>query len=181
MDLLFAADVTILMALLVGATWSVAFPGRRIWPPPGRPSWQNWLTWICFALVFAFNAALFVLDWNSWRFGGNLRLLIGIPLALLGAALVTWGMATLGARNTSGLADRFVSSGAYKFTRNPQYVGDMILFVGLSIVANSLHLWITHLLLILVFLVTPLAEETWLEEQYGDRYLTYKRGTARFL
>jgi len=100
---------------------------------------------------------------------------------LLGALLAAWGIATLGARNTSGLADGFVSTGPYKFTRNPQYVGDMILFVGLSVVANSLYLWIAHILLVLVFLVTPLAEEMWLEEQYGGAYVSYKRGTAWFL
>jgi hypothetical protein len=35
----------------------------------------------------------------------------------------------------------------------------MILIVGLSIVANSLYLRITHILLIFVFTVTPMAEE----------------------
>jgi protein-S-isoprenylcysteine O-methyltransferase Ste14 len=181
MEVLFWADVIILMAMLFGATWSVAFPARRIWPPPGRSSWQYRLTWIGFILVFGFNAALFALDWNSWLFESELRFIIGAPIALLGALLVGWGMATLGARNTSGLADGFVAAGPYRFTRNPQYLGDMVLFVGLSVVANSLHLWIAHILLILVFLVTPLAEEMWLEEQYGDAYLKYRRGTARFL
>jgi protein-S-isoprenylcysteine O-methyltransferase Ste14 len=180
-DVLFAADVFVLMILLIGATWSVAVPSTRIWPPPGRASWQYRLTWLGFILTFTFNAALLVLDWNSWLFQSNLRFIIGIPVALLGGLLVVWGMATLGARNTSGLADGFVAAGPYRFTRNPQYLGDMVLFVGLSIVANSLHLWIAHILLILVFLVTPLAEESWLEDQYGDVYLKYKRGTSRFL
>jgi protein-S-isoprenylcysteine O-methyltransferase Ste14 len=57
----------------------------------------------------------------------------------------------------------------------------MILFIGLSLSANSLYLWITHSLTVLVFAVTPWAEEAWLEEQYGEEYLEYKRGTSRFL
>ncbi len=57
----------------------------------------------------------------------------------------------------------------------------MILFVGLSLIANSLYLWVTHVLTIMVFAVTPLAEETWLEDQYGEEYTEYKRGTSRFL
>jgi len=36
-------------------------------------------------------------------------------------------------------------------------------------------------LLIAVFAVTPLAEELWLEEQYGQEYVDYRRGTSRFL
>ncbi len=180
-DLLFIADVAILMALVSGAVWSVAFPAKRIWPPPGKGSWQSRLTWACFYLVFALNAGLLIVDWNSWVFESDLRFVIGVPLALIGALLVSWSVATLGTRNTSGLKDGFVSSGPYTFTRNPQYLGDMILFVGLSLIANSLYLWVTHVLTIMVFAVTPLAEETWLEDQYGEEYTEYKRGTSRFL
>ena len=35
---IFAADVAILFVMLGGAVWSVAIPGKRIWPPPGRGS-----------------------------------------------------------------------------------------------------------------------------------------------
>ncbi len=178
---LFLIDVVTLMALLFGAVWSVAYPAKQIWPPPGRRAWQYRLTWACFLLVFALNAALLILDWNSWLFGDDLRLVVGIPLALIGALLVSWGVASLGAGNTSGLKEGFVSAGPYRFTRNPQYLGDMILFVGLSVIANSLYLWIAHLLIIIVFAVVPLAEEMWLEDQYGETYVAYKRGTPRFL
>jgi len=127
------------------------------------------------------NAVLLVLDWNSWLFDYDLRLVIGIPFALIGTLLVSWGVTSLGAGNTSGLKDGLVSSGPYRFTRNPQYLGDMILFVGLSVIANSLYLWITHLLITIIFAVAPLAEEIWLEDQYGETYVQYKRGTSRFL
>ncbi len=180
-ELLFIADVAILMTLVMGAVWSVAFPARRIWPPPGKGSWQNRLTWTCFYLVFALNTALLIIDWNAWVFDSYHRFIIGVPLAVIGALLVSWGVATLGVRNSSGLKDGFVSSGPYGFTRNPQYLGDMMLFVGLSLTANSLYLWVTHALTIIVFAVAPLAEETWLQDQYGEEYLEYKRGTSRFL
>jgi len=178
---LFAVDVAILMVLLVGTIWSVAFPEKRIWPPPQKRSWQYILTWGCFYSIFALNAALFVLDWNSWMFSSPLRLVVGVPLALIGGLLVGWGVATLGVTNTSGLGERFVCSGPYRFTRNPQYLGDMILFFGLSMIANSLFLWVAHALIILAFAAAPLAEEPWLEDQYGDAYKEYKRNTSRFL
>jgi protein-S-isoprenylcysteine O-methyltransferase Ste14 len=178
---LFFVDVVILMVLLMGALWSVAIPSKRIWPPPGRRSWQYRLTWASFYLVFAINTVLFFLDWNTWVLKNTMRFIIGIPLAIIGVLLVSWGIAALGARNTSGIKDGFVMSGPYTFTRNPQYLGDMVLFLGLSIVANSLNLWIVHILLIMVFTITPLAEKPWLEEKYGQDYRQYKIETSRFL
>ncbi len=177
----FTTDVAILVLLLIGALWSVVNPAKRIWPPPKKASWQFWLAWILFYLVFGLNLFLLVFEWNSWFFTNDSRFIVGVPLALIGALLVTWGIRTLGTINTSGIRDRFVTTGPYAFTRNPQYLGDIILFLGLSIIANSLHLWITHALLILVFVATPLAEEAWLEVQYGEAYDKYRIRVSRFL
>ena len=178
---IFIFDVVLRYILLIGAAWSVALPARRIWPPPGRRSWQYRLTWACFYLVFPLNALLVMLNWNTWLFTEPSRLVLGIPVAAKGALLVAWGALTLGLRNTSGLRDGFVQSGPYRFTRNPQYLGDIVLFLGLSLAANSWVVWIVHGLLSLVFVIAPLAEETWLEEQYGDTYQDYKRRVSRFL
>jgi protein-S-isoprenylcysteine O-methyltransferase Ste14 len=179
--IVFVLDSAILYLLIFGAIFSVAYPNRRVWPPPKKLSWQYKLTWVCFYLVFLLNALLIIFDWNSGFMVDISRLVIGIPVTLVGALLVTWGFSTLGSRNTSGLQDKFVNTGPYRFTRNPQYLGDIIMFVGLSIVANSSYLWITHGLLILVFLITPFTEEVWLEDQYGDEYQNYKNNTSRFL
>lgn len=177
---LFAIDVVILLITLAGTLWSVVFPDRRIWPPPHRYSWQHVLSWACFFAVCGLNTGLLLLDWNSWIFKSDLRFIIGIPVALLGGLLAVWGVVTLGMMNSSGLKDGFVASGPYRFTRNPQYLGDNILFFGVSIIANSLLLWIAHALLILVFVVAPLTEERWLEDQYGQAYREYRRKIRRF-
>lgn len=180
-QIIFIVDVVILYILLSGTVWSVAFPKKRIWPPPKKESWQHRLVWTCFCLVFLSNALLFVFDWNSWILFDPTRFIIGTPLIIIGTLLLLWGINTLGVQNTSGLRDGLVQEGPHRFTRNPQYLGDMLLFIGLSLIANSLLLWITHGLLILVFLITPLAEEIWLEDQYGEAYQDYKQRTARFL
>ena len=87
----------------------------------------------------------------------------------------------MGVKNTSALKEGFVSTGPYRFSRNPQYVGDFFIFAGISIIANSELVLVTHMLTSLVFLVAPLAEEPWLEEQYGEQYISYRRDVTRFL
>ena len=178
---LFAIAVVLLFILLAGSVWSAVFPERRVWPPPRRYSWQHLLTWACFYTVCGCNVALLFMDWNSWIFPSDLRFIVGIPLMLLGGSLAVWGIVTLGVTSTSGLKGGFVSSGLYRLTRNPQYLGDIIFFVGLSAIANSSLLWSTHALLILLFVVAPLTEESWLEDQYEKAYREYRRDTPRFL
>jgi protein-S-isoprenylcysteine O-methyltransferase Ste14 len=179
--ILFYINIFDLFILMLGLLWSVFKPDQRIWPPPGKSSWQYILTWILFYLAFGLNTLLIILDWNNWIFPNPLRFLLGIPLILIGGSLLIWGIHHLGLQNTSGTVDGFIKTGPYRFTRNPQYLGDMILFLGLSIITNSVYLWITHILLILVLLITPLAEEECLRKQYGDDYLNYLEGTSRFL
>ena len=179
--ILFGVAVAILIASLAGAVWSAAVPARRIWPPPGRRSWQYFLTWAGFCAVCGINLLLLLVHWNSWVFQSPLRFVVGIPLALLGGMLAVWGMVTVGWKNTSGLKGGFVSDGPYRFTRNPQYVGGIVFFIGVGVIANSVFLWIAHLLLALVFVVAPLTEEPWLEEQYGNAYREYRRRVPRFL
>jgi protein-S-isoprenylcysteine O-methyltransferase Ste14 len=167
-------------ALLAGAAWCIALPERRIYPMARRDGWY-WTLWGLFALVFASNPLFVVLDWNTGVFGSPLRFWLAIPLVLLGGALVTWGMATLGARRTSGLPQGLVLEGPYRITRNPQYVGDFLLFVGVAVLADSGVVAVTHLLTALVLLLAPFAEEPWLEDQYGEGYVAYRRRVPRYL
>ena len=178
---LFYLDSLILIIMLFGVTWSIAKPGKRIWPPASKRSWQYQITWLFFYLVIGLNTLLIIFDWNTWRYSHPVRFILAIPVIIIGALLFFWGIQTLGTKNTSGVNSGFIQNGPYQFTRNPQYLGDMVMFLGLSIMTNSQYLWITHALLILVFTLTPLAEENWLEEEYGEDYLQYKNKTARYL
>ena len=177
---LFATDVAILIALLAGVLRSMLVPDKRIWPPPPRHFWQWVLTCTCCSAVYGLNLALLFLDWNAWRFPSYIRFVTGIPLTLLGGLIVVWGITTLGRKNTFGLKSGFVLAGPYRFTRNPQYLGSVMIFVGVSLIANSLFLWIAHALLSFVYVLAPIAEESWLEQQYGQAYHEYRRDIPRF-
>lgn len=179
-DILFFSNIAAHLVLILGLVWCIAVPARRIYPMT-RKTPIFYAMWGIFAFIFFTNPLFIFLDWNSGIWSGMDRLFIGVPLVLLGVGFLSWGFRTLGSKNTSGLRDGFIRAGAYRFSRNPQYVGDFAIFTGVTIISNSPLVMVTHLLTILVFLIGPLAEETWLEEQYGAEYLDYKTSVPRFL
>ena len=66
-------------------------------------------------------------------------------------------------------------------SRNPGYVGDLILMGGYVILTDSRLAGLLAIGAALWFLLAPLAEEPWLEAQYGDAYRRYKNHHPRFL
>jgi hypothetical protein len=56
-----------------------------------------------FYLALALNVSLLVLDWNNWIISKPVRFFVGIPVIVIGSLLVSWGFATLGIKNTSGM------------------------------------------------------------------------------
>jgi protein-S-isoprenylcysteine O-methyltransferase Ste14 len=180
-EIIFIADIGIHYVLLSAMIWSVAFPKRRIWPPPKKQSWQYIIIWSLFCLALVLNILLLVLDWDNWIISKPVRFFVGIPVIIIGSFFVSWGFATLGIKNTSGIKSQFIAAGPYRFSRNPQYLGDVILFAGIILFSNSLYVAIVHVLGGIVFLIAPLAEEMWLEQQYGNQYVQYKNTTVRFI
>lgn len=180
MNALVVANLVAQSALFVGAIWCIAFPARRIYPMSSRTIWY-YAMWLLFWFVLLTNPLFVVLDWNTGAWSSPLRLWLAVPLGLTGALLFGAGATTLGVKNTSGLRDGFVARGPYLLTRNPQYLGDILMFTGFSIAANSEVVLVTHAFTSLIFLVAPLAEEPWLETQYGETYLEYRREVPRFI
>jgi protein-S-isoprenylcysteine O-methyltransferase Ste14 len=68
----------------------------------------------------------------------------------------------------------------YFYTRNPQYLGDIILLIGLILFCNSLFLLIIFAIYIFTFLIMTFSEEKWLEKNYWSKYIEYKNKTTRF-
>ncbi len=161
--------------------WSIIFPLKRVWPPPLKNSWQYKIYWGIFYIMMILDFILTIQEFNSWIVPYKIRYFIGLPLILIGFSIMIFAVYTLGIKNTYGLENGFIEKGVYKYTRNPQYLGDIILFLGLTLFVNSLNLTILFLLTIIIFIFMPFSEEIWLEERYKDRYIEYKNRTSRFL
>ena len=119
--------------------------------------------------------------------GGDVaRAVIGIVALAIGAWLFWWGMATFARARTGILlqqpASRLVCSGPYRWTRNPQYVGYVVGYLGLSVLANTF--WPPLLLpvvLLLLWILVISREEKYLQGVFGSEYVDYCRRVSRWL
>jgi len=74
-----------------------------------------------------------------------------------------------------------VTGGTYRYSRNPTYFGQFLLFVGISIACIS---WIV-LLLVIIYILTANylinLEEDYCLEKYGDAYKKYMKRTPKWI
>jgi protein-S-isoprenylcysteine O-methyltransferase Ste14 len=179
----FAFGVTLACVIvLVGAVViSLLRPELRVWPPPGKGTWQYHLTlWPVIVGVLG-GIVLAWRDWNSFVWKGDERILVGGALIGAGLGLADWGVRSLGRIASSGLGGEFREAGPYRFSRNPQYVGDILATIGLAVVANSTLLWIAALIALVGLVLAPYAEEPWLRARFGESYEKYRVRVPRFL
>lgn len=169
------------LCLLAGILFSILFPNRRIWPPPKRKSWEFYISWTTSYLFLIGIIIVGVIDYNLFIFNLFHYKIIGFILLVFGLFIIIWGYYTLGIQQTHGLKGELVIDGPYKYSRNPQYLGIIILILGTTLIFNSLLFLLNGILGIICFLILPLAEEPWLKKQYGEEYERYKEIVGRFL
>ena len=171
------ADCLLLSAIGV----SIFFPKGRIWPPPKKDSWQQFLSWALFTIVMFGVPVIGVLDFQSLGYFHWSQLIIGGLLFLTGLGIDIWGTRTLTAQQSLGQKGKIITEGPYRYTRNPQYVGFIVLFAGIIIATASSMALITGAFAILLFFIIPFSEEPWLLQQYGETYAEYCRKVPRFI
>ncbi len=167
--------------LLTVVAVSIFFPKSRIWPPPKKDTWQQWLSWMLFTVVMFGVPLLGILDFRSLGIDYLIAFLVGGFLFTIGLGIDLWGTKTLSTQQSMGATVKIITAGPYRYTRNPQYVGFIILFGGIILLTASWMALVAGLFAILLFLVIPFSEEPWLKEQYGESYVEYCRMVPRFV
>lgn len=75
-----------------------------------------------------------------------------------------------------------ISTGVYRFTRNPMYVGMALLQIGIGVgLANGWVLALVPFVLAAVYRTAIRHEEGYLERKFGETYASYKRSVRRWL
>jgi protein-S-isoprenylcysteine O-methyltransferase Ste14 len=110
---------------------------------------------------------------------------LGYAFGLAGLALTSWGLVTLYRARTNILphkaADRLVVEGAFRFRRNPIYMGEVLILLGLAQATGNV--WFAVMAPIFAVAILQLAilpEELHLEARFGEEYLDYKARTRRW-
>lgn len=111
---------------------------------------------------------------------------LGLVLVLAGLAIILWAFVTFLRARTAIIpnrpAARLVTSGPYRFSRNPMYTGLSLAYLGLTLVVNSA--WPLLLLPLVVVALIALViqrEETYLLGAFGEEYAAYSRRVRRWL
>lgn len=141
------------------------------------------LIWV---LVFIYPIVYSGAGWGwSWSAGveeGSLTWWIGLAFLCAGFVVAFGTMAWFGIRRAFGRqVDHLISSGPYRFTRNPQILGGYLLVIGSSIIWQSWYnlIWVSlygavaHLMVI--------TEEEHLQQIFGEEYIQYKNKTPRYI
>jgi protein-S-isoprenylcysteine O-methyltransferase Ste14 len=79
-------------------------------------------------------------------------------------------------------ATALVTTGPYRFTRNPMYLGFTLLYLGISLWVNTVWpLLLLPLILLTIQYGVVTREEAYMERCFGDDYRTYRSRVRRWL
>ncbi len=104
---------------------------------------------------------------------------IGFLFGLLSLYAFTKARTTV---NPHGSVKTIVSSGVYRLTRNPIYLGMVLMLIGFPLAFGNV--WGIPLAPVFIFLMNKLViehEEAYLEKKFGEAYTGYRSRVRRWL
>jgi protein-S-isoprenylcysteine O-methyltransferase Ste14 len=114
-------------------------------------------------------------------------MLIGFAIALFGEFWRLWGVSHAGSetRTTDGVGGTFlVVSGPYAHVRNPLYIGNMLMYLGIGIMSMALFPYL-HIAALLFFFwqyfVIIKEEESFLKGKYGKSFENYLASVPKLI
>ena len=108
---------------------------------------------------------------------GTPWLYIGLPIYLFGTVFIIVAILNF----ATSPEDKVITKGLYRFTRNPMYIGLILIQIGLGIATSSwLYLLLTAVLMILLH-ANSSAEERYCLHRYGEAYQEYMNRIPRWI
>jgi protein-S-isoprenylcysteine O-methyltransferase Ste14 len=134
---------------------------------------ENRLTYLVFLpMIVSYVYAVFLplqLD-KTWLYSGLSIFLIGVVFTIV--AIQNFATSP---------KDKVITKGLYHFTRNPMYVGIILLQIGIGIACSSWLYFLLTVALIILLNANSSAEERYCLYRYGENYQKYMNRTPRWL
>jgi protein-S-isoprenylcysteine O-methyltransferase Ste14 len=115
------------------------------------------------------------------------NLLIGFAIAFLGEVLRFWGVSICGSetRTTGNVgATHLVTEGPFSYVRNPLYVGNIMMYVGVGIMSNALMPYlqiVSFAYFVTQYQLIVSREEEHLRDVFAEEYQKYFENVPRFI
>ena len=140
---------------------------------------RNWLFIVFYAALFLPSPALFPANLDYWS------ILIGLFVTVGGQLVrgMTIGLAYLvrGGKEGKPYAEGLVTEGILRHCRNPLYVGNILMLLGVGILANSLYyVAIMMPFFLFIYQAIVLAEEDFLRKKFGTGFDAYCKDVNRW-
>lgn len=116
-----------------------------------------------------------------------LSMVVGFLLIVCGEAIRFWGVSIAGSetRTTGKVGGTYlITDGPFAYVRNPLYVGNMLLYVGVGVMSMALVPWLPIIAIMWFYFQYSLIvrqEEDYLENRFGEEYEDYRKGVGRFV
>ena len=162
-----------LLALMLATNISRDF---RFWPPGKRN-----LKWSIYWILATVNSiSILYLIVKGLKPSANSSFIGGTFLAVTGLVIAFKAIRDLSLETTSGLEKNFTEKGLYNHSRNPQVLGNLLTLLGAVILRPTVEMSFISFVTGLWLVTMIFAEEKWLEEKYGEKYLEYTEKVPRF-
>jgi protein-S-isoprenylcysteine O-methyltransferase Ste14 len=147
--------------------------------------YRNLLFIVLYVLLFLPSPELFSQEvFGSWFW--VYPFVMGLLVTFTGQAIrgATIGLAYIirGGRDKRVYAEELVTTGIFSHCRNPLYVGNILMLLGVGILANSmLYVLIVMPLFLFIYQAIVLAEENFLRGKFGAAFEDYCRRVNRWV
>jgi protein-S-isoprenylcysteine O-methyltransferase Ste14 len=148
-------------------------------------TYRNILFIVLYLLLFIPSPMLF----SPERFGEKYYLfpiILGLLVTFAGEIIrgITIGLAYIirGGKDRKVYAEKLVTEGIFRHCRNPLYVGNILMLLGVGILSNSLiYVAIVMPLFLFIYQTIVLAEENFLRNKFGADFDNYCKRVNRWL
>ena len=147
--------------------------GKKIYPP------VYFLGAILLMVTLHYTLPLRTWNIRPWNLAGILLIFLGVSSAIVANIQFRRQDTTV---KPFQLSSTVVTAGAFGYSRNPMYLGMVLVLAGIAVIQGSL----SPIAVIPLFAWQITArfireEERSMEEQFGEKYLNYKKSVRRWL